>query len=546
MKRSPNADRRSYVALAAIVAVAVLLRLPSLLHDGLWRDQANVYVQITAPSFHQFLQRVIATEWHPPLYFFIAYAWARIAGTGEIAMTIVPFCLSILTVVAVFRLGTIAANARAGLIAAAIYGVSPLAFSYATEYLYPLAALSCTILAALVVEAVVAPRAPRLWAIACASALAVYSHYTALLFVPLLALWVLWQKGLRGGAKIVAALVAGAATFAFWMPEFLMQRGIGVPYAEPTTLAEKALYVWQALGDLLPSPYGSLRWLWLAAILGAAAAIARTPSRTKGSCAMAAIVIVMLLVLTSQNLLTIRYIFPAYGVFCASLGALFACVRGWRRWTGVATAVAALVVVGTTNAVYAARVSAVPKSGMRTLASARGFSQTALYVVAPDYLASTFAYYARDAGAHFTGFVRADEPQVFALENYARDWNDPRAIARSLSLIRAQAARYRFVDVIIDVRAHDQGHVPYGRSWALVRALQQRMPLVERMVFPGRYETIADYRFAVSSAACGRYTRRASVGCAGSPGGFPKTTGHVRKRGAGASDIPRHPRTLKV
>jgi uncharacterized membrane protein len=82
---------RAAVVLAAIIVAAALVRLPLLLHDGLWRDEAYVYVAVTAPTFRDFMQRVIASEYHPPLYFVICYFWVRLVGATELSLKALPF-----------------------------------------------------------------------------------------------------------------------------------------------------------------------------------------------------------------------------------------------------------------------------------------------------------------------------------------------------------------------------------------------------------------------------------------------------------------------
>ncbi|HZV77278.1 MAG TPA: hypothetical protein VFF63_05955, partial [Candidatus Babeliales bacterium] len=72
------------------------------MHEGLWRDEAYVYVDLIAPTFKEFFHRVVETEYHPPLYFLLVYVWVKLAGISEISLKTLPFICSILTVLAVY------------------------------------------------------------------------------------------------------------------------------------------------------------------------------------------------------------------------------------------------------------------------------------------------------------------------------------------------------------------------------------------------------------------------------------------------------------
>ncbi|HZY98160.1 MAG TPA: hypothetical protein VFE36_01165, partial [Candidatus Baltobacteraceae bacterium] len=118
-----------------------------------------------------------------------------------------------------------------------------------------------------------------------------------------------------------------------------------------------------------------------------------------------------------------------------------------------------------------------------------------LYVIAPDYAANEFAYYARDSGARFIGFARIDRPEIFVLDDYEAIWNDPSLIRKILAAIAAEASQFRYVDVVVDDNARDQYRIPFGRVKQLVTALRRQYELVDRQDYPGRWEPISVYRF---------------------------------------------------
>ena len=244
-----TARRRETAVAVSIVVLACLIRLPGLFGDGLWRDQANVYVQLSAPDFAEFFRRVVGTEWHPPLYFALVYGWTRIAGTSEFALTGLPFAFGIATVALVYRLGKSMAGFGAGAIAALLYAMAPFAVAYSCEYLYPLAGFVSMLAAWLVFRARGRLLTPRgVATLATASLLAVCTHYTALIYVPLLALWALTGGApLRRRIGMACALAAGAVPFVLWLPVFVAQRRIGLPYQSAPSAADKLAFFVRAL-----------------------------------------------------------------------------------------------------------------------------------------------------------------------------------------------------------------------------------------------------------------------------------------------------------
>ena len=84
--RPASSDRLATWTLIAIVLLAIAVRLPQLLHAGLWRDEAYVWVDLSAPTFGEFWHRITTSESHPPLYFMLVYAWTKLFGSSEMAL----------------------------------------------------------------------------------------------------------------------------------------------------------------------------------------------------------------------------------------------------------------------------------------------------------------------------------------------------------------------------------------------------------------------------------------------------------------------------
>jgi len=483
--------------LAAIVAAAIAVRIPSILHEGLWRDEAYVYVDLIAPTFKEFFHRVVETEYHPPLYFLLVYVWVKLAGISEISLKTLPLTCSILTVLAVYRLGRIAGSRALGLLAAAMYALSPVAIEQAGNYVYPPMALLCTVLAGLVMSARREPLTPtRFGAIAGVAALAFYTHYAALFYVPMLMIWAFFSpKGLRHGAAVAGALLLGFVPFVLWVPTFLSQRAsyhVRIP-----DLGAKLTFLAGAI--VQSTPVWTHEFMALFLILAAAAFVLalRSPRRLNpDASAMGAIFIASLLVVSVTSTLNIRYIAIFESLWCVFLASLFVdsveILRArypafWRPW-GVVIAVVLCVVFVFEDATFARHTTLVPKSGIRTFVAAQPLDRDTLYAVAPDYMTATFAFYARDADVAYTGVPNIDHPEIFRFATVSR-WRRPGIVEEALANLQQQVRPYSYLDLIVN---ENSGEDNVKR---LEQALAQRYALVWHQYYSGKFEPITVYRF---------------------------------------------------
>ena len=507
IQRAEVRGGRAVGILAAIIIAGALVRLPSLLHDGLWRDEAYVYVAVTAPSFRDFMQRLIASEYHPPLYFVICYFWVRLVGVTELSLKALPFVFSVLTVPAVYWLGKSAVSRSAGLLAAALYAMSPLAIVYSSGgYLYSLATLLFTILAHLVMSARREPSKPgRLGAIALVTALVVYTHYFALFFVPMLAFWAATsRKGARHAAILTSSIVLGALTFLFWLPTFLIQRR-AEPFVAPLSAHSKALFAISTLLQFMPARPPALALLFLLGIAGGVIVLCGERRLNTDASVMGLFFFAALLCACATNVISLRYLLPFIGllyVFVASI--ILGCVQVFKldngsakaRWR-LAAAIVLCAAFAVENVLYVLRTSAVPRSGIRTFVGVKRLDRGTLYVIAPDYMAATFAFYARRSHVSYTGFVRSRHPEITRWANYLADWQAPNAVASGAEAIQRHARPYEYMDMIMDEAARSVTPIPYVKVWQLLSLMEGRFRLVDSKRYAGRDEAIVVYRFRV-------------------------------------------------
>jgi uncharacterized membrane protein len=504
--------------LAGIVTAAILIRIPSLLHDGLWRDEAYVYVDAIAPTFASFLHRVIETEYHPPLYFLISYAWLRFAGSSELSLKALPFIFSVLTVPVVYRLGALAASSGVGLLAAAMYAVSPLAILESGDYLYPLMGLLCTALAGLVMAARREPLARgRLVALAGTTTLAMYTHYAALFYVPMLVAWALTSpRGVRHGAAVAGTLVLGALPFLFWLPAFLSEpnpyrmssaSNLATPLSmpPPNALAKLGFFAWTIVRSmpLWPEKLAIVLIVFLAVAL-ASLVISRRVNAD--ATAMGLMFAIALALVSVAGRLNVRYVVPFEGLFCVFLAWIVAASFGRAalehssrppRWAVVLTATVALFML-TEDVIFAAHTARLPKSGIRTFVTSQPLDPATLYVVVPDYMTATFAFYARNPRIAYTAFGQTDHPEIFRYGNDARNYG-PHAVRDAVARLGRMARAYAHFDMLVDDAADKRvisGGVLYRTpSRRLLDSMESRYPLVTRTYYPGRLESVTVYRF---------------------------------------------------
>ena len=195
----PGSDQertgRTAIALTAVLAFALVLRLIDLGGESLWNDEAFTWWWIQQPPGDLWGPNA-AQETSPPLYYMFAWAGCRLFGDGEAALRLPSVLFGTLGVGAVFILGRAVGGTRAGLLAALLTATAAPHIYYSQEArTYALLSLLGTlaVLGLLAFFRHVAPaggaRGLGVWGLALygsATIGALYTHNTALL-LPLIA-----------------------------------------------------------------------------------------------------------------------------------------------------------------------------------------------------------------------------------------------------------------------------------------------------------------------------------------------------------------------
>ena len=178
-------------ALLLIVAGAAVLRFATLDIPTYWFDESLTATQ-TRRTFVGMLEAVRDVEVNPPLYFVVAWWWRKILGEGEVTLRFLSALFGTATVPLVYYAARELASRRAGLYAAALTATSPLLIWYSQEArTYPLLVFLAALSFLFFVYSLnrEEPRWLVGWAIA--SALALGTHYFAVMVVVPEAAWLL-------------------------------------------------------------------------------------------------------------------------------------------------------------------------------------------------------------------------------------------------------------------------------------------------------------------------------------------------------------------
>ncbi len=272
------ATKRTTVIVAGLTVLAAVLRFVGIGHQSFWYDEAFTVVLVHhSPS--EMLGLLPRTELTPPLYYLLAWPWARVFGYGEAGLRSLSALAGVAMVPAIYGAGAKLISRRAGLTAATLACCNPLLVWYSQEARsYALLMLLATLsLLAFAHARLPQPTLRWLGAWALAASLTLATHYYGVLAVVPEAVWLLWvhrrdRRVLRAVGAVVAAVAAVGLAL---LPLALSQR----PQASWIAPWRLDLRLGQIAPQFLLGPGAPARaWLGLAggaAVLLTAAMLAR-------------------------------------------------------------------------------------------------------------------------------------------------------------------------------------------------------------------------------------------------------------------------------
>ncbi len=212
--------------LGGIVLAATVLRFWGLGHQSFWYDEG-----LTVMEIHHSLGRMLGVlphiESNPPVYYTLAWGWARIFGFGEAGLRSLSAVAGVATIPVLYGAGAKLLSRRAGLVAAALGAFNPLLIWYSQEARsYSLAVLFAG-LAWLAFAYARLPGASTAWYVAwgVAAALTMGTHYYGVLAIAPQAAWLLVTQ--RRDRRTWLAVAGVGAVGAALVPLVVSQEKLG-------------------------------------------------------------------------------------------------------------------------------------------------------------------------------------------------------------------------------------------------------------------------------------------------------------------------------
>ena len=197
----------------ALLLVAFGLRAFRLGDQGVWLDEAFGIHQASQPFTR--IAANVASDAHPPLYYYLLGIWVRLAGTTEYAARFLSTMLSLATCAAALALGRRLVGPAVGLFALLTIGLSPFLVYYAQEVrMYALLGLAAVLATHALLRLRETESAARIAQYGLAVALLMYSHYYGAFLLPVHAIVGLsrgWLLGVALGGLLFAPWVAATA-----------------------------------------------------------------------------------------------------------------------------------------------------------------------------------------------------------------------------------------------------------------------------------------------------------------------------------------------
>ena len=179
------------MGVAGLTLLAAILRFYRIGHQGYWFDEGNTALLVHF-SLGRMLGLIPQTESTPPLYYCVAWVWARGFGYGEAGLRSLSALAGVLTVPVAYGAAAKLVSRRTGVIVAALCACNPLLIWYSQEARsYSLLVLLSALALLGFAYVLEAPTARRVTLWVLGSALAVATHYYAVVVIAPQAAWLL-------------------------------------------------------------------------------------------------------------------------------------------------------------------------------------------------------------------------------------------------------------------------------------------------------------------------------------------------------------------
>jgi len=403
-------------AVAGLTVLGAALRFARLGAQGFWFDEGNTALLVHLPP-GRMLGLIPQSESTPPLYYCVAWLWARAFGFSEAGLRSLSAVAGVVAIPVAYATGRKLISKRVGVIAAALTACSPLLIWYSQEarsysLLVALSAVSLLALAYALEQP--APLTLGFWVLACGLTLA--THYYAVLVIVPESLWLIAAHRHRRSAQAAVGIVAlcGLAL----IPLALGQNASGnTKWIAPIPLGSRlAQVVPQFLVGFQTPAQTVLEPLAAALAIGALVLLALrsdAPALRRalalGAVALGGLVLNLVLIavgvddLITRNLIALWI--PAALVVAAGFGAR------WAGRLGIAGAVA-LCAIGVTAAVGVAADRDFQRPDWRVVAHMLGSAPASGRVIVIQHYRDLLPLSLYEHGLRFMGRSRADVTEL--------------------------------------------------------------------------------------------------------------------------------------
>ena len=312
-------QRREAVVLGALIILALVLRLASVRQQSFWYDESLTVADSHLP-FSRMLGLVLGQETTPPAYFILAWAWSRIAGSGELGLRLFSVLCGTATVPVAYAAAARLFSRRTALITALLVATSPFMVWYSQEarsyaLLVLVAALSFWAFARAFSSA--DSRSLAWWAVASSASLIV--HYFAIFLVLAEAAWLCVVRTDRGAVGL-ATLSVALTEVAIAPLALVARQGVGLGWIPAISLSRRVAELPVHFAAGLDSPHHvRIATVALAVALPAVGyALWRAPAdhrRTARACAtvgLGTIALPLVLAVTGADYLVSRNVIVAW------------------------------------------------------------------------------------------------------------------------------------------------------------------------------------------------------------------------------------------
>jgi mannosyltransferase len=319
--------------LAGLTALGLAIRFSTLGLQSYHHDEVITAGRVISGSFGHMLHEVKASESNPPLYYVLAWGWARAFGDAEFGLRSLSALFGAATVPALYFATRELSSRRAGLIAAAIAAVNPVLIWYSQEARsYAVLVFFCALSFAFFARSLRTRQGRDLALWALSSALAFSSHYFAAFLIGIEALWLL--VALRSRWRSVALAIGGVAAVGLALaPLLAAQANPGhISWIEHRSLFMRiaetgAVFLIGETGHVIGEPSHGLFAIVPALLVAAALCLggwACAPREKRGMTiglvvGVGVIALAMLAALAGKDYVIARNLLPAFAPLCVAV-----------------------------------------------------------------------------------------------------------------------------------------------------------------------------------------------------------------------------------